>query len=428
MVDLSVELAGLKLKNPLIVGAGPNTKNVPTVTRCMEAGFGAVVVRSTHIQFPDRYQPPMREFWCVHSTSKNFARAFYSFQSMSVPTKDVKTNVAPGFGGGAPMPTLEQWAEEVRKMTRAAKAYDCAIIASLGWCGSNLSTEEEWKAEARAMTEAGVDALQLHTAPSPATEPGRYMTLDPRKYLEMPIRAVKEVSDLPVFAKLAVDGCDAVTMASIAEKAGADGVVPATRWTSIPIVIENEKSPVWPGPGIGGPWSVPIMNSLIYRMRHANEPIKGTPEGWEGFPDTPPITVAITPSGGVRSGKDVIGYIMAGADAAEVCAQVIIEGVGVAGRIEKEIRDWMERKGYRRIRGFEGILRLMRPEEVRTIPDLRPVVDAELCNACGKCLACVNEAITLVENVARVDDALCEGCRTCYYVCPTNAISLTQKG
>ena len=277
------------------------------------------------------------------------------------------------------------------------------------------------------MVEAGVNAIQLHTAPSPAKEPGRYLMHDPAKYLGMPIAATKEVTDLPTFVKISVDCCDAVAMAAYAEAAGADGVVPATRWLSIPIDVEDETSPVWRGPGIGGPWSVPIMNGLIYRMRHADQPLAYL---WGGAGDDPlgtaPVSVPIVPSGGVRFGSDVIGYLMAGADAAEICAQVILEGVGVAGRVEREIRAWMDRKGYTRIEEVKGILKLLGRADLGQIPQWLPVVDETRCSNCDICVkACVDEAISLVDGSARIDEELCEGCRTCYCVCPTGAITLT---
>jgi len=421
-----MKLAGLELKNPLMVGAGPNTKNVRNVISCMKAGFGAVVVRGPGMKTVDQLPPSVREFWRVYGSGTNYRGSLYSFQSTMVPAVRVNPRVPPGYGGAAPVPTLEQWAEEVHKMTRAARDYDCRIIASNGHCGASLSTEEVWQAEARAMAEAGVDAIQVHTAPSPAPEPGRFLMHDPAKYLGMPIETTKEVTDLPVFAKIPVDCCDAVAMAAYAEAAGADGVVPATRWLSIAVDVEDEKAPVWRAPGIGGPWSVPIMNGLIYRMRHADQPIAYLHGAAEGSFDTAPVTVPIVASGGVRFGSDVIGYLMAGANAAEICAQVILEGVGVAGRVEREMRAWMERKGYARLEEVKGILKLLEPADCDEIPQWLPVVDDTRCSDCDICVrACVDEAISLENGAAHIDEELCEGCRTCYYVCPKGAITLT---
>ena len=430
MADLSVDMAGLHLKNPIIVGAGPNTKSYPTALSCMKAGFGGIVVRSLHMQHLSDELKPIREFWRVFGTEKDFTKGYYSFQSTGAQAQRVNTDAAPGFGGAATVPTLDEYTEIVQKITKAAKDYDCVVIASLGWCGSNLSDPEVWKAEAKAMTEAGVDALQLHTGPSPATEPGRYMMMDPEKYLVMPIAATREGSNLPIFPKLPVDCCDTISMAGIAQKAGAAGIVPVTRWISIPIDIDNEKEPVWRGPGFGGPWSVPIMNGLIFRMRHhATHPISYiySKDASAQFPSATPITMPIIPSGGVRTGADVIGYIMAGANAAEICAQILLEGVGAGKRIEDEMRSWMEKKGYQRLSEFQGIVKLLEPAQVQEIPQWQPEVDETRCNACMSCIeACSNEAIRLMEGIAHIDEKLCEGCRSCFYVCPTEAISLKE--
>ena len=250
--------------------------------------------------------------------------------------------------------------------------------------------------------------------------------MDPKKYLEMPIKAVKKSTGLPVFAKIPVDCCDTIGSAVVAQKAGADGVVPVTRWSSITIDTENEKNPVWRGPGIGGPWSVPIMNGLIFRMRNAKQPISYVfQDSSEQFLDSAMVDVPIIPSGGVRSGSDVIGYLIAGANGSEICAQVILEGTGVAKRIEKEIKEWMERKGYQSIGEFQGSLRLLKHDEAKDIPQWIPAVDAATCNACKRCVkACPNSAIKMIDNIARIDLDFCEGCRTCYYICPTEAISL----
>jgi dihydroorotate dehydrogenase/Pyruvate/2-oxoacid:ferredoxin oxidoreductase delta subunit len=426
MVDLAVEMAGLKLKNPLIVGAGPNTKNLPIAISCMKGGFGAIVVRSLHMQYLHQRLNPVREFWRVLGAEKDFTKDLYSFQSTAAPVQRINEKAPLGWGGAARIPSLEEWTEEVAKITRAAKGYDCVVIASIGWCGSNLSTEELWRAEAKAMAEAGVDAIQLHTAPSPATEPGRYLMLDPKRYLEMPIRAAKEASGLPVFPKIAVDCCDTVGTAVTAQKAGADGVVPVTRWLSVTIDMGHEKEPVWRGPGIGGPWSVPIMNGLIFRIRNAHQPVNYIFKGSsEQFPNAVPVTLPIIPSGGVRTGADVLGYLVAGANAAEICAQVILEGPQMASRITKEMSLWMAQKGYKCISEFQGTLRLLEHAEAKNIPQWLAVVDKDLCNACETCIrACPNEAICLDKDTAAIDADYCEGCRTCYYVCPTGAISL----
>lgn len=427
MADLSTRMSGLEFKNPLVVGAGPNTKNVTTAVNCMKAGFGGIVVRSLHMQHATDVKVPNREMYRVYGNTKDFTKHYYAFQSTGAPALEVRDN-APGFGGAAPVPTLEQYTEEVAKIVRAARDYDCVVIASLGWCGSNLTDEDLWTAEAAAMEQAGIAAVELHTGPSPATEPGRFMSMDPDTYLGMPIRAARKGTRLPIFPKIPVDCCDAVGMAQFAEQAGADGVVPVTRWSTISMDIEQETAPEWRGPGMGGPWTVPIMNGLIFRMRHADRPITYLFSQSHGrFPKGEPVTVPIMPSGGIRTGADVIQYLMMGADCAQVCVQVILEGVQAGTRIIAEMGDWMDRKGYAKVSDFRGGARLIQPQEAATIPQWVPAIDEETCIGCERCVkACPNEALSLVEGKARLDVRHCEGCRACYYICPVDAISLTE--
>lgn len=137
-------------------------------------------------------------------------------------------------------------------------------------------------------------------------------------------------------------------------------ILEALIWISLTIDPEGERKPVIRGPGFGGPWSVPIMNCLIFRMCNLSQPIGYVFSGLlTGFPNATPVKVPIVLSGGVRYGADVIGYIMAVANAAKICTQVIVEGIGAAGLIEKEIRNSMEKKAFRNFGEFQSTLKLM---------------------------------------------------------------------
>lgn len=67
--------------------------------------------------------------------------------------------------------------------------------------------------------------------------------------------------------------------------------------------------------------------------------------------------------------------------------------------------------------------------------DFVAVVDADLCAACGDCLArCQFDALALPEDSlaesaghCQVDAGRCVGCGLCVTVCPTEALSLTRR-
>jgi electron transfer flavoprotein alpha subunit len=57
-----------------------------------------------------------------------------------------------------------------------------------------------------------------------------------------------------------------------------------------------------------------------------------------------------------------------------------------------------------------------------------PIIDPEKCNACGDCVdACPPQAISLVDEVARINERFCEECSECVDECPEKAISLPKR-
>ena len=57
--------------------------------------------------------------------------------------------------------------------------------------------------------------------------------------------------------------------------------------------------------------------------------------------------------------------------------------------------------------------------------DVKPIVDAERCQACGKCkLWCPTGAITVVGERAVIDLKKCQGCGECIVTCPEQAIAV----
>lgn len=424
MVDLSTELCGLKLKNPIIAAAGPNTRNFDVVARAVDAECGAVVVRSLHLQTTTQKRPPARGFWHVVLDSRDPMKGQYSFQSTGSKAVRALDSISPGFGGAARCPTLGEWKSIVKEMTGYASTRNCKVIASIGWCGSCLSTDDLWRSEAEAMAEAGVDAVQLHTAPSPATDPGRYIQYDPDRYLARPIKIVKSVvSNIPVIAKLPSDCCDIITAAKIAEEAGADAVTPTGRWMSLIAYQDGDQLKSWRFPGYGGPWTVPILTAQIVRMKHPEK--VASYHGLGSAADerfSQKVGIPIVPSGGVRSGLDVISYIAAGAPAVEVCSQILVEGYSCIGRILEEIRSWLDNHRKTVLIQMRDTLKI-----IDTPPQWVASVDTTLCTGCGRCVEpCLNEAIILAEGVASVNPDRCEGCRTCFYICPNQAISLAE--
>ena len=73
---------------------------------------------------------------------------------------------------------------------------------------------------------------------------------------------------------------------------------------------------------------------------------------------------------------------------------------------------------------------VLSPEEVEQhefVSGSEAVINAELCVACGRCAeVCRFDAITDGAQGYRVDPVGCEGCASCYYQCPAEAIAMRE--
>jgi dihydropyrimidine dehydrogenase (NAD+) subunit PreA len=138
------------------------------------------------------------------------------------------------------------------------------------------------------------------------------------------------------------------------------------------------------------------------------------------------VKIPIIGSGGIFSGRDVAEYIMAGATCVEMATAPMHFGLGVFRRINTELKNFMQEKGYEKLDDFSGkALKYVDPKYSH-IGEFKAVVDPNLCDACGLCkIPCdsTHEAIS-VDLVARIDQDKCAGCAYCIVKCPRGAISL----
>jgi MinD superfamily P-loop ATPase len=77
---------------------------------------------------------------------------------------------------------------------------------------------------------------------------------------------------------------------------------------------------------------------------------------------------------------------------------------------------------------LELVLQPTPVEEHAFISGSLAVVDAELCTACGRCAeVCRFGAVIAGNKSYRIEPVACEGCASCYYQCPVQAIRLEPR-
>ena len=364
MARLSVEVAGLKFRNPILTAAGPTSRDGMTLLNAAAGGVGGLVAKTVSVKPAEVPKPNMI---AVQKGRVGSRRGILNAELWSELS-------------------IDQWLEREYSI---ALSSGLPLIASLGY------TPEEVSTIAPKIAEKGVHALE-------------YSTHYVGGHIEI-AKALREVVDIPIFAKLSPK----VDVAAVAKSLEpyVDGIVGINTFgPCLRIDIETGKPMLGSEGGTGwmsGPSLKPIALRCVADIAQA-------------------IKIPVIGVGGVSTGLDAIEFIMAGASAVEVCTASILEGQTVYGKIVSEIDEWLASHEYESIDDIRGIA-LKHMKKGITLSN-KPHVDQELCNKCGLCpKSCVYNAITVdkSKDLFHIDDEKCERCGMCISVCPYDALSIS---
>ena len=150
-------------------------------------------------------------------------------------------------------------------------------------------------------------------------------------------KAVKAVTTKPVFIKLSPNVTDIVAIAKACEEAGADGITLINTMLGMRIDIARRK-PVIANKmgGFSGAAIFPIAVRMVYQVAHA-------------------VKIPVIGCGGVSSAEDVVEMMMAGATAVQVGAENLRNPYACKEIIE-ELPLVMERLGIEKLSDIIGVI------------------------------------------------------------------------
>jgi len=305
-MDLRTTYMGLELTSPIVVSASTLSQETNNIVEMEEQGAGAVVLFSL---FEEQIRAEAAKYASVrNATSHMFAEASDFF------------------------PNLENYAtgtEEYLEKIWAAKAQvEIPIIASL-----NGITSEGWIEYSRQIEQAGADALEINIFFIPGDVHVSASEVEHR-YLNI-ITEVRNTVKIPVAVKLNPYFSSTGNMALRMQKAGADGLVLFNRFYQPDFDIHELK----------------ILSNLQYSG--SNE-IR-LPLLWIAMLyGRVPVSLAATT--GVESAKEVIKYILAGADVAMTASALYKNGIGYLRKMKNDLDQWMEDMEFKAVKDFKGIL------------------------------------------------------------------------
>ncbi len=376
MVDLTVEIAGLKFRNPVLPAAGPPVRDGERIRRCVEGGAGGIVTKTISVKAADPLIP-----------RPHMAEVKGGFLNM-----ELWSELPP-----------EAWFErELRIAREVTRAASIPLIVSLGYRAEEIT----WLIE---QVDEYADAYELSV---------HYIGKDPTPMMEA-VKAAKKTGK-PVFLKLSPHpGIDHVLWAKKAVEAGADGI---TAINSFGPVLALDLSTPLPDyllkglPVMGGPDGTGWLSGTALKYLA----LKIVFDLYKEMPNTPILGV-----GGISTGRDAMEMLMVGASAVQVCTAAILQGHEVFGKIVKQLKILMEKMGFNSVEEVRGYThRIWKQRWIRYV-STPPLYYPEKCTGCKLCeISCPYDAIKVVKGKAVLYEDKCFGCGVCVTRCRFGALEM----
>jgi len=309
-MKLTTNYLGLKLRNPIVVGASPFCDNLNAVCQLEDAGAAAIVMHSLFEEQIDLEQKALMHH--TESIADSNAEATSYFPRFE------EYHLSPD--------------HYIRQLGRLKAAVAIPVIASL-----NGRHAGGWTEYARLLESAGADAIELNLYQL-ATDPEIDAEQVEGDMLEI-VRSVVTSVKIPVAVKLSPFHTALTQFAVTLDRIGTGGLVFFNRFYQPDFDIEELE--VAPHLKLSDP------GELLLRLR------------WLAVV-SPHVKASLSASGGVHTSQDAIKAILAGAHSVQVVSALLKHGPPVIATMLAGIQSWMSEFGYTKIDEFRGALNLKR--------------------------------------------------------------------
>ncbi len=301
--ELAVDLAGVRLDNPIVTASGCFASG-REMDRFVDVGaIGAVVVKSL-TRVPRQGLPTPR----MVETPSGMLNAI-----------------------GLQNPGVDRWLEEDLPWLVEHGATTVVSVAG--------DTVEDFVHVVRRLRGVeGIAAIEVNLSCPNVEHRGLVFALDPVASAEL-IRAVSRTADVPVLAKLSADASDVVAVASAVVEAGADGLTLINTILGMaidPVTGRAELANTYGG--LSGPAIRPVAVRVVHQVHTA-------------LPHVP-----IVGCGGVRSVEDVVQFLRAGATAVAIGTGGYVDPFATE-TLRTGLAAWLDRHGYASVRSIIGTVR-----------------------------------------------------------------------
>jgi dihydroorotate dehydrogenase (NAD+) catalytic subunit len=300
-VNLGVEVAGLRLKNPFIAASGTFGYGVEYEGILDLSLLGGIVSKGLYLEPRDGCPVPR-----IVETPAGLLNAI-GLQGVGI--RAFVSDVLP----------------------RLAR-HDTAIIVNV--CGD---TVDEYAEVARIAEAPGVAALEINISCPNVKKGGMAFGGDPRMTHEV-VSAVRRATRLPIIPKLSPNVADVTVFARVCEEAGADALSCINTLLGLAVDVERRVPRLAFGTGgLSGPAIRPVAVRMAWQAARA-------------------VRIPVVGIGGIMSAEDALEFLIAGCRAVQVGTANFVDP-GVYARLVDGLAAYLRRHGHEDVGEVIGTLR-----------------------------------------------------------------------
>jgi len=303
-LDLSLEIAGVRFPNPLVLASGIWGTSADLLVRAARAGAGGVTAKSCGPE-PRAGRP--------NPTLLDWGHGLINALGLPNP------------GAEAAVRILQEAKAQLRPL-------GVPLIASIF-----ADRIETFGQVAETVSRARPDLIEVNmSCPNVADEFGASFAASVESAAAV-TRSVKNATDIPISLKLAPNVPDIAQIAQVVVEAGAEAI---TAVNTMPGMVIDAPSgqPILANRvgGISGPALKPIALRCVYDIACS-------------------VDVPVIGTGGILTGTDAAEMLMAGATAVGIGSALHYRGEGAFSLILRELVEFMSSSGYSSLSGLRGL-------------------------------------------------------------------------
>ncbi|MBR5395613.1 MAG: dihydroorotate dehydrogenase [Bacteroidaceae bacterium] len=299
MADLRVNIADLKLVNPVLTASGTFGYGIEYQDFVDLSQLGGIIVKGTTLQpregnpYPRMAETAQGMLNCVGLQNKGVD---YFCSHIYPQIKDIRTNMIVNVSGNSP----EDYAE----------------------CAARINELD------------GIPAIELNIS-CPNVKHGGMAFGTTTDGASSVVRAVRETYKKTLIVKLSPNVTSITDIALAVQDAGADAVSLINTLMGMAIDVEKRKRVLSIGTGgLSGPCIKPVALRMVYQVAHA-------------------VQIPVIGLGGICSAKDALEFLLAGASAIEIGTANFLDPA-ISVKVALGIDEYLEKHGFASVKDIIG--------------------------------------------------------------------------